>query len=269
VVGTSLPIESWAPDSIVCTLDLTGPGSNGDVVVEIPGELGRTRKSNVRQLTEWDIPLHYTWTDITLSIGVPGLKYEGGGTLRFRGDVGSYRKTPGTAPYFPTRGMYLTKDSILWVGGSGSVTGGNCVDSLDGSGPFQANTAGTEIPLQIVAVLKVPTGTGQGAIGLGFGVTGRELPFTEHTVCLGNALPDHHPFPNFGPLQGGDYFPFPELDDVWWPVPLPAFSVTFDSQFRILRKTFSGSTEYGNGTITVELMQDVNPSSPVKLDTAR
>ena len=36
--GQELPIQSWDKDHIVCTLPATGAGSNGDVVVPVPGE---------------------------------------------------------------------------------------------------------------------------------------------------------------------------------------------------------------------------------------
>jgi hypothetical protein len=83
---------TWKHDEIVCSLPRTGAGSSGDVFVEVEGGLGRPRKSNIHQLTEWNIPLKYSWEPYA---GVEGLKIEGTGKLRFRADVGSYRLKPG------------------------------------------------------------------------------------------------------------------------------------------------------------------------------
>ena len=103
-----MDIKSWDWDTIVCNLDRTGPRANGDVIVQVQGANGAWRKSNVHQLTEWNIPLHYFWPAV---LDIAGLKIEGTGKLRFRADVGSYREKPHEPPVFPYRGMVPTKDS--------------------------------------------------------------------------------------------------------------------------------------------------------------
>jgi hypothetical protein len=257
---------TWAGDTIECTLPLTGPGSNGDVIVEIQGQLGRTRKSNIRQLTEWDIPLHYLWSDV---YGYKGMKFEGNGTLRFRADVGSYRDKPGTPPIFPIRGMFPTKDSSFPVTGSGFSTYSDCTLTLSGSGIFPVYTAlgGASPPLVLFTVMKVDTNTPhQGALSLGFGGDPGTWPFKatwSGKICSGSFLVAC----TFGRLDGPDYFPSSPDDNsplILFPM---ALSLTFDGQFRIPRKTFTDTRE--DGQITVEWTQDIEPISPPKPDESR
>ena len=56
---------TWKHDQIDCPLPPTGPGSNGDVFVEVEGGPGRQRKSNVRQLTEWAVSSRTTGRTLT------------------------------------------------------------------------------------------------------------------------------------------------------------------------------------------------------------
>lgn len=258
-----LVVKSWAFDTIVCALPATGPGSNGDVVVEVPGELGRTRKSNVHQLTEWDVPLHYLWTD---AYGTTGLKFEGNGKLRIRADVGSYREKPGAAPVFPVRGMVPTKDSSLPLTGSGSHTDGSCTTTLSGSGVFPSSTNGLVLGLVLAAQAKVDANTPHtGGLGLGFGAAAGALPF-RLTFSGGTGCSGSNPVaPTFGLLEGQMDFPAP--DPAFPNVPLPGLSLTWDGQFRIPAKRYIDGR--AGGQLTVEFTQAVDPIPPVRFDTAR
>ena len=112
VGGTALAPKTWSAEKIVAPLPQKGPGSSGDVVVEVRGV-----KSNARQLTEWSMPLKYVWINAG---GKTGWKVEGSGTIRLRADVGGYRVVPGEAPKYILRGGAPTKDSALPVTASGS-----------------------------------------------------------------------------------------------------------------------------------------------------
>lgn len=256
-----LVIKTWAPDEIVCALPSTGPGANGDVTVEVPGELGRTRKSNVRQLTEWDVRFRYLWTD---AYGLTGLKFDGNGRVRFRADVGSFREKPGGPPYFPFRGMFPTKDSSLPLVGSGSHSEPNCTTTLSGSGTFSAETGGAPINLLLVSMAKVDANTPHlGAIGFAFGAAQGNIPFKltfTGTGCSGST----QTAPTFGLLDGPIDFPSPEEGGTT--LPLPGIALTWDGQFRIPAKTTT--TSEAGGVIKVE-WPAVDPISPPKLDAAR
>ena len=255
---------TWAPDTIVCSLPATGPGSNGDVTVEVAGELGRIRKSNVRQLTEWDIPLHYLWTD---AYGMVGLKYEGTGKLRFRADVGSYREKPGAPPFFPLRGMVPTKDSFLPLTGSGSSPEGSCNRVLSGSGVFQVPTGGAPSALMLVAMARVDANTPHlGGLGLAFGAALGNIPYRINFTgpgCPGLQTVS----PTIGLLNGADEFPPADPDSIAPALPLPAISLVWDGQFRIPAKTFP-DTSFG-GRLVIEWLQAVQPVPPVRFDTAK
>ena len=255
-----LVVRSWAWDKIVCALPATGPGSNGDVTVEVPGELGRTRKSNVHQLTEWDVPLHYLWSD---AYGVPGLKFEGNGKLRFRADVGSYREKPGAPPVFPLRGMVPTKDSSLPLTGSGSHSDGSCTTTLSGSGVFPSSTGGLVQGVVLAAQAKVDANTPHlGALGLAFGASVLPFKFT----FTGPGCSGSNPVaPTFGLLDGAIDFPSPEAGRP--DLPLPGISLTWDGQFRIPAKRFTDGS--AGGTITVEWPQAVAPTPAPNFDVAR
>lgn len=258
----ALVIRSWAPDTIVCALPATGPGSNGDVTVEVPGELGRTRKSNVHQLTEWNIPLHYLWTD---AYGLGGLKFEGNGKLRFRADVGSFRQKPGAPPVFPLRGMVPTKDSSLPLTGSGSHSDGSCTTTLSGSGVFPSATNGAPLALLLVAPAKVDANTPHlGGLGLAFGAAQGALPF-KFTLSGPGCSGSNPVAPAFGLLDGPIDFPSPEEGQP--ALPLPGLLLTWDGQFRIPAKKFTDGS-FG-GALTIEWQQAVEPNPPPNFDVAR
>jgi hypothetical protein len=261
VGGGELVVKTWAADEIVCNLPRTGPGANGDVVVEVPAEQGRTRKSNVHQLTEWSIPLHYRWVD---AYG-PGLNFDGTGRLRFRADVGSYREKPAAAPVFPLRGMIPTKDSQLPLTGSGSHTDGGCTTTLSGSGTFVSQTLGSVVSLILVSPAKVDANVPHpGGLGLAFGAAAGALPF--RLTLSGNCSGSNPVAPTFGLLDGALDFP-PSVDGAGPTLPLPGISLTFDGQFRIPAKRYVDTR--AGGQLIVEWSQDVAPTPPVTFDNAR
>jgi len=255
---TPLAVKSWASDAIVCTLPLTGPGSNGDVVVEVPSPTGAPKNTNVRQLTEWDIPLHYLHANAYYT----GFKLEGSGSLRFRADVAAVVPTDGGVPFFPLRGLAPTTDSALPVTGMGSFpVGSTCSLVLTGSGIFP--TTPTVPPTRVLgSMMKIDTSARTGSIGLAFGASAGAIPFKANYV--GTSCPpvgEQTLGSTFGLLDGADNFPSP-LGDSMSIGPIPAFAITFDSQFKLAKKTYSAPL--AGGTLTVEWTVDVVPISPPK-----
>lgn len=259
VGGRELTGCSWAHDAIVCPLPLTGPGSNGDAFVEVPSELGRTRKSNVHQLTEWKVPLRYVWTD---AYGAAPWKVEGRGNLRFRADVGTYRDKPGAAPIHPLRSMVPTKDSSLFLTGTGTVPG-DCPATLSGTIIFQAFTNPFDGSPAILSAAKVDTFNPHlGALGLFLNVSqvGQMFKNTVGPPCGGVFnVP-----PSFGVLAGSVSFPPPV--EGWTELPLPALLLTWDADYRIPATKFI-DTSMG-GVLTVDFQQAVDPIPAVRLDLA-
>lgn len=253
VTVDAIPLNcpQWDPGKIVCNLPAPGqPGSKGKVVVELPGGNG-PRQSNPRWLNQWDIPLEYSWAD---AYGNKGWRFDAVGTLRYRGDVGSYRVTPGGQPVFPVRGMVPTKDSGLAVVASGSYFDGSCLNTLSGSATFKPWNTST----MLSSWLKVDTLNKTGSVSLLFG--GVPLfPFVNtksgsDANCSGTEMY----LPNFGLLEGLDTFPSPLVDvyDATDPLAQSAtiFGLTFNlsTDFNIRSKTFSQPfTGKSGGTISI------------------
>jgi len=253
---------TWKNDEIRCVLPPTGPGSNGDTYVEVPGELGRFRKSNVRQLTEWAVELKYLWTDVFDSAG---WKVEGSGILRYRGDVGGYRLKPHETPQLPLRGMWPTKDSSLRLNASGVYESG-CTHTLSGTGSFQAQSNQPLPPLSLGQALKVDAHAPHiGAIGLALGALAPG-PFLD-TITGGQDCSGSYPIPAALGLLGGEFdFTVPDASGGTQVLPLPGIPLTFDSQFRIPATKF---IDIGmGGTLTIEWTA-VDPVPPVRTDLAR
>ena len=257
----AMDIKSWDWDTIVCNLDRTGARANGDVIVQVQGANGAWRKSNVHQLTEWNIPLHYFWPAV---LDIAGLKIEGTGKLRFRADVGSYREKPHEPPVFPYRGMVPTKDSQLPLTGSGSGPVGDCTGTLvGGTVVFPAETAvGTPFGLVLAAAAKVDANTPHlGAIGLGFGILAGsvfKIELSGGPRCTGSI-----PVPlTMGQLDGQMSFPqgggFPDI-------PLFGLNVTWDGQFHIPAKSHPDPVL----AFVVEWTTDVIPQPPARFDLPR
>jgi len=219
--GAERAIRAWAADQIVVDLPLTGPGSSGDVQVEVGGI-----KSNLRQLSEWPMRLHYGWTPpLAAGYGVPGTMVQGTSVMRWRGDIAGYRTQPGGPLTFPERGMIATADSALRLTGSGQGGAGSCLGIASGSGAFPSLPAQTADPVLYSAV-KVDTQTGLGAIGLAFGIDTSRFWLT----FVGDQCPPAMSIqPQFGFLEGANGFPDPTNDVDPFVYPLPALQVTFDS----------------------------------------
>jgi hypothetical protein len=261
VGGKELGVRSWKHDQIVCVLPLTGPGSNGDVVVEVDGALGRKRKSNVHQITEWAILLKYLWTN---AFDVEGFKIDGGGILRFRADVGTYRLKPDATPTRPFRGMRPTNESSLRLTASGTNSEGGCTQTLSGSAAFPVETSGPTVSLVLLTAMNVDTLTPHlGALGLALGDLGA-FPF-QFTLSGPDCSGSYPAAPTFGLLGGEVDFPSP-LNEGSAPLPVPAIPLTFDGQYRIPATKFIDVSL--GGEITVQ-WEAVDPVPPVKPDLAR
>jgi hypothetical protein len=161
VGGTERAPKSYSASEIVVPLPLTGAAASGDVIVEVRGV-----KSNARQLTEWSIPLKYSWIDAYAI----GLKFEGTGKVRYRFDVGGYRLISGEALKYIPRGGAPTKDSALPVTGSGSHTSGECTSTRSGTANYVSPTALNGAPGNIlVSAFRIAGDTKQAALGMGPG----------------------------------------------------------------------------------------------------
>ena len=255
-----LPGCTWAPEKIECPLPRTGPGSNGDVHVEVEGGMGLPRKSNIHQLTEWTINLHYLWEHYA---DVPEYTFEGTGKVRFRADIGSYRLKPGDTPQFPFRSMVPTQDSSLPLTASGVHTDpGGCTGTLSGSGTFVGETSVGPSGLVLLTAAKVDAQTHLGALGLAFGGPPPFFLTITGPMCSGS----YPVAPAFGLLGGDQLFPPPVAGTGHPEIPIPAIPLTWDSQFVIPHTKF---IDIGlGGTITIE-WPNVNPTPLVRTDLAR
>jgi hypothetical protein len=177
VGGTPLTVKPGNTASeIKAVLPLTGPGSNGDVVVEVRGV-----KSNARQLTEWSVPFHYHWTDV---IGVPGLRMDGDTTLRFRADLGRYRLLPHETPRWTALGGPPTKDTAVRVTGSGSAASGGCTLTLTGSQSYRTPASPPTADGAVLGnFIKLDAQTSAGSMGLMFG----EIQIPAHQIVISGA----------------------------------------------------------------------------------
>lgn len=221
--GLQAAVVAWSRSEIVCDLPRSGPGAAGDVFVLVRG-----RKSNVRQITEWTIPMGYRFTLESL----PGLKVDGPVSLRFRADVGEYRDTPQGTLRKPTWGAIATRDSHTHLTASGQVrTDGDCLVSWRGEADFPA--AGYEPLLDrgLAAWLKVDAGTGTGALGLGLGAF-PPMPFVMVVQCPGADDLTGELAVTFGLLDGAETFPSPDPSrpDVG---PFAAIQIDFEPDYRI------------------------------------
>ncbi len=169
VGGSGLAVIDWAPDLI--RAQLPGPTTSGDVIVEIRGV-----RSNARQLTEWSVPVTYTWNPALFQ----GFKMQGNGTIRLRADIAGYRTEPaGMLTYLYTGGL-TTQDSSLQITGSGSYDqGGGCTATLSGTRNFVTILSGG-IPQTILgAFFGIDGNLRQGALSITLGATALAGYFVE------------------------------------------------------------------------------------------
>jgi hypothetical protein len=240
VGGTELTPKTWSTSEIVVPLPQTGAGARGDVIVEVRGV-----KSNARQLTEWSIPLKYSWIN---AYGVPGWKFEGTGKIRYRADVGSYRLLPGEAPKYITRGGYPTKDSVLPVTASGSHTEGDCTSTLSGTGNYVSPVARIDAGPVLGSAFRIAGDTKQAALGLAFGFS--VSPHTDTISGPKNCVPGSYQIAaTMWLLDGPANLPIDQTDTPGL-IPLPALQFTLDSNFGMpaLSKSYP---RVHDGTITV------------------
>ena len=238
VGGTEIAPKSWSPADIVIPLPRTGAGANGDVIVEVRGV-----KSNARQLTEWSIPLKYSWINAYDTLGH---KFEGTGKIRYRADVGGYRLLPAETPKYIARGGAPTKDSALPVTASGAHTDNGCTSTLSGTGNYVSPAALNGVPGTVLAGgFRIAGDTKQAALGMAFGAL-----TSPHTMTLaGRDCSGAFPIAaTMGLLDGITNLPVDQSDT---PVQfqLWALQFTLDAQFAMpaLSRSYS---DFG-GTIIV------------------
>jgi hypothetical protein len=124
VGGMDAKIESWGVNAIVVDLNLSGPGSAGDVQVKVRGH-----KSNVARLTEWRAdPFTYTIT------GNGSLRLTANFTLHFRLDMRKFREQIHFPPSEPSGGSLASDDSTGTYSASGSGPGIGETFNWSGSG---------------------------------------------------------------------------------------------------------------------------------------
>lgn len=203
-------------------------------------------KSNARQLTEWAVPVTYSW----ISPGdMTGHRWDGTGTLRLRADIAGYRLKPGEAPEYKLRGGVPTKDSKLTVTASGSHTEGSCTETLSGTGVYVSPAQlGGEPGTMIASAFRIDGKTRQGFLGMGFGFVDSPHKITLSGKDCSGSVPAA---PTLGFMDGIAEFPWDQSDDPPVGLILGAMSFTLDNNFGIPAKTKT-ATDFG-GTLTVTL----------------
>jgi len=209
--GLEAAVDSWGEEEIVCKLPRTGTGSAGDVVVSVRGH-----DSNIRRITEWNIPLRYSFKNPDK----PGLEVAGEGFVRFRADIGEFREHAHDAPSRRIRAAVATRDSILPLMASGRFTPpGACPTEWSGQQDFTPVGYGP-LTYGMVVRFKVDPDAGTGAIGLGLQASGPP-PFLD----LECSPPGELFMVSFGDLYGPDDFPSPDED---FPLTIPLFAIQLD-----------------------------------------
>jgi hypothetical protein len=250
VESTELHVRTWGADTIVADLPLKDAGSKGEVHVEVAGAPGKVRKSNARQLAEWNVPVQYTFNDV---FGTTGWIIAGTGAFRFRGDVGGSRTKPGTTPVLPVRGMFPTKDSSMHFVASGSHTD-TCTSTISGSATLGSQTSGN-LAFFVLAALDIDARPPQtGTLGLAYGALAGSFPFTL-TVSGGPNCSGTYPLPfSFGELEGPHEFLQPT--EMGPNVPATSLHLSLDGTFRI------GFKHYLDRRLSGELTIDAGPAQP-------
>ena len=212
--GSPRTIVDWTPERIVVDLPQTGTGSHGPVQVKVRG-----LKSNVRQLTEWNLALDYTW----IQMEAQGLKVAGVGKIRLRADVGLTREAPGEEPAKPVRNTIATRDSNLPLVASGSYPVGPCAIQWSGSAVYPAiKPPGT--PRELIAYLQADTAKQKGSLGLAIGAATPDFLQSGCTTANFQAI--------FGPLMEEVSFPAP-MENVPVTIALHALSLRFEDGWAI------------------------------------
>ena len=192
--GNARNVKTWNAEKLVVDLPLSGPGSFGDVIVEV-----RNIKSNTRQLTQWTIPVSYSWQ---LPVDLQGFAIEGPGTIRYRADVAGYRTIPGEALRFDARGGPPTRDSLLHLVARGFHEDDDCTTRLTGTADYVSPPAYTGTGALLNSFFSIATDTRQVRLGFALGA----LPTSPHELILfGRDCTGTYPFAAFaGQLDGND-----------------------------------------------------------------
>ncbi len=228
--GTPVTVKSWAKDKIIVDLPQNGGGSAGDVVVKVRGH-----KSNIRQITQWQIDLVYDWIHTDL----PPLDVAGTFNLKFRADIGHYRDQPGVPPLEPVRWAVAKKTSQGTLTGAGqTVDPGGCTNWWTGVADFEAGGFSGGTGFSVISRMKIDTDNQTGA--LGFSLAGPEAPFHWHVQCPG-APPGDVPFMvSVGLLEGFQPFSTPEPSIP--PIQLPFFNLPFAADYTVPAHHFIDNT---------------------------
>lgn len=235
--GQKRAVKKWEPERIVVDLPRTGTGSRGPVQVMVRGI-----QSNLRQLTEWTIPLDYTYVVMEQF----GLKIDGPGTIRLRADVGGSRDVPGEPPVQSIRYAYDTRDSQLPLTARGSFATPKCTLVWTGQATYKAiPEAGYRHSL--IAYLKIDTTAKQGWLGLALGAPSPD--FVQSGCGSSDGIQ-----PGFGPMDAQVWYPSP-LDGSTDQIPLHSLALSFDANYRIA----AGRSET---VLTRVVWPDVAPASP-------
>jgi hypothetical protein len=214
--GQRRPVKTWAPERIVVELPRTGAGSRGAVQVVVRGV-----KSNLRQLTEWTIPMQYTYAVLERF----GLVVDGPGTVRLRADVGGTRDVPGEVPVQSTGYAYDTRDSQFTLTGRGAMPTPKCTLVWTGQATYMAiPEAG--YPHSLMAYMKVDTVTKQGFLGLALGAP--TPPFVQTGCGTTDGIAAH-----FGTLDAQVSYPTP-LEGRTDVIPLHSAALSFGPDYRIV-----------------------------------
>jgi hypothetical protein len=242
VGGGDCPVKSWAEDQITCTIDA---GATGDVQVKVRG-----LKSNLRPLTQWTLPLKYTWN---LTGGV--FNYTGTADIRYRLDVAGYRKKPGEAPTYLRRGAWPQVGSTITV----SLTGNVNPCALTGGTVAVATLPANPTPsIFLQAPLIFDANTQTGVLGLAFGFT--DSPWK--MICP--SVPPSPMSPSFGTLQYQTSFYRSQEEDAAADLgPFPAMTVTYGTDMTLQDGSYSSSQ---GGTMKVEWTGSVQTSPPRPAD---
>jgi len=252
LIGGLETTTTWTATKIRAKLPRTGTGSAGDVLVSVRGH-----DSNVRRITEWNIQFDYLWQQPEL---IP-CKVDGPVTVRFRADVGDYRKTPGTPPVKNMHYAIPTRDSQATLTGTGASSDGDCTTTYAGQGHLVASgydeTLGA--PLILTSWLKVDGATRQASIALALGVA-QTTPWTQTIACPDSATVTIEFAVAFGLLQKIDDFASPLEDGT--PAPsLSALQVQLDDTWGVPAGTFTDK-DTGFPTLTWEAAAAKFPPDP-------
>jgi hypothetical protein len=251
---TDLTVKSWSPTKIVCNLPLTGTNASGNVQVIVDGH-----KSNVRQLTEWDLTLNYRWRDIAF----PALQITGPVNLRFRADIGDFREKPGQSPTAAgVRYALATRDSATTQSTNSSAAAGACTIFWSGSLTFPSKETNPTAVAFIATRFLIDTAAKTGKVGLAYGHPTGQM-FTQTTECPNGS--ETHTFAIlFGVLNGLATFNDPLGRAEVPPLPVAALNIAFDSDFSII----GGS--HNSIDTTVHLDWETTPAKfPPDPDAAR